>query len=295
MPTRALSQAARRHFKTVLSGDGGDELFGGYLSHLRTNRLRRLGGGRLGAAVCGMAARVLPDRGLWEPAQRALQLNGTIPAGLLPHAMEGLFTDHALLTLFQSTPWEREAAEQLDLMRDESRRIWFSVRDPLLAMSLHELRVSLPQDILTKVDRMSMAESLEVRAPFLDSRLATYALSLPGHLKVKDGLGKQVLRAALRDRLPRPVLEAPKRGFTLPVMSWLGEKFWAGLREEVEAYVHDPEAELNPAALHEQVRADVDWCRRHNSFRALHRSFLVYTFLRWRHCILGRSEPASRT
>jgi asparagine synthetase B (glutamine-hydrolysing) len=160
-------------------------------------------------------------------------------------------------------------------------------------MSLHELQVSLPQDILTKVDRMSMAESLEVRTPFLDSRLATYALSLPGRLKVGGGLGKRVLREALGGRLPQPVLEAPKRGFTLPVSRWLGKRFWTALRREVDAYGRDPDAELNRVALGRQVSADAEWCRRHDSYRALHRSFLIYTFLRWRRCVLGRGEPLS--
>lgn len=291
IPTRAVSRAARRHFTVVLSGDGGDELFGGYLSHLRTDRLRRLGGGWLGGAASAALAGILPDRGRWEGVQRAFQLNGAMPAGFLPHSMEGLFNDAALLDLFRATPWERQACEQIDVMREESRRLWRSVRDPLLAMSRHELQISLPQDILTKVDRMSMAESLEVRAPFLDSRLATYALSIPGQLKVGGGLGKVVLREALRGRLPRPVLEAPKRGFTLPVSRWLSKQFWTALRREMDAYGRDPDAELNRVALRRQVRADEEWCRRHDSYRGLHRSFLIYTFLRWRRCVLGRGEP----
>ena len=293
IPTRSVSRAARRHFTVVLSGDGGDELFGGYLSHLRTDRLRRLGGGWLGALGSDALVRVLPQRGRWEGVQRAFQLNAAVPAGLLPHTMEGLFTDDALLALFRATRWELAAREQIEVMRDESRRLWSSVKDPLLAMSLHELKVSLPQDILTKVDRMSMAESLEVRAPFLDSRLATYALSLPGRLKVGGGLGKRVLREALGNRLPRTVVQAPKRGFTLPVARWLSTRFWIALQREIDAYRRDPDAELNPVALQQQVGSDAERCRRHNSYRALHRSFLLYTFFRWRRCILGRGEPRS--
>jgi asparagine synthase (glutamine-hydrolysing) len=293
IPTRAVSHAARRHFTVVLSGDGGDELFGGYLSHLRADRLRRLGGGRLGGAVSATLASLLPERGRWERAQRALHLNGTFGKGLLPHSMQGLFTDGALLDLFRATPWERPAREQVETMREESRRLWRAVPDPVLAMALQELRVSLPQDILTKVDRMSMAESLEVRAPFLDSRLATYALSIPGRLKISGGLGKRVLREALGGRLPQPVLEAPKRGFTLPVSRWLGQRFWIALFKEVEVYRRDPDAELNRSALTRRVRADAAWCQDHDSYRALHRSFLIYTFLRWRRRILGRGEQLS--
>ena len=239
-------------------------------------------------------AKLLPDRGQWEGIQRALQLNGAMSEGLLPHSLEGLFGDNALLALFSETPWEREAREQIEVMQEESRRLWRSVKDPLLAMSLHELRISLPQDILTKVDRMSMAESLEVRAPFLDSRLAAYALSIPGQLKVRGGLGKRVLREALGSRLPPTVLKGPKRGFTLPVSRWLGKGFWVALRREVEVYRRDPDAELNRVILDRQIDADSRWCLQHNSYRAFHRAFLIYTFLRWRRCVLGRGESLSR-
>src|SRR6185312_16212579 len=103
---------------------------------------------------------------------------------------------------------------------------------------------SMPQDILTKVDRMSMAESLEVRAPFLDRSLATYALALPSRLKLRKGVGKYVLREAMRKRLPDEVLDGAKHGFNLPVRTWLGDLFWKKLNDEVERYATMPDAEL---------------------------------------------------
>ncbi|HKS28653.1 MAG TPA: asparagine synthase (glutamine-hydrolyzing) [Pyrinomonadaceae bacterium] len=282
VPTRAVSHAARRHFTVVLSGDGGDELLSGYLGHSRNVLLAKYGGGLPGAFVSNVFQSFLPDRGRWESLKRALVLNSSIPGGLLMHTMDGVFTDERLLSLFEGTAWEAETREHLDTSREWSRNLWQSVKDPNLALSLHLIHSSLPQDILAKVDRMSMAESLEVRAPFLDSKLAAYALSLPNHLKMKGRVGKYILRHALRGRLPQPVLEAPKRGFCLPVRDWLGERFWINLREELDFYKSDSAAELNTKSLEQLINDDEERCRQVNSYRALHRAFLVYGFLRWR-------------
>ena len=184
--------------------------------------------------------------------------------------------------LVEGTPWNRETRDHLDEARDDSRSLWKAVPDPCLALSLYQLRHSLPQDILTKVDRMSMAESLEVRAPFLDSKLASYALALPPQIKLHGEIGKYALRQALRARLPTAVLSAPKRGFSLPVREWLGSIFWQELREEVAAYGADGACELNAPALARRAFLDEARCRVVYDYRALHRAVLLYGFLRWR-------------
>ena len=297
MPTRAVSAAARRHFKVVLSGDGGDELLSGYLSHERQALLQRWGGGRPGGFLSALAARGLPGTARWEGVKRALELNASRSQGLLHHTMHGVFTDQALIDLTAGTSWEADTRAQLEIEQEKSREICVSAEDPDLAVSLYALHTSLPQDILTKVDRMSMAESLEVRAPFLDSRLATYALSLPTRLKRRGKLGKYVLREALRDRLPAAIVEGPKQGFNLPVRSWLGESFWRELRGEMDDYLKDSAAELNPKLMDRYVRADTDLSRTANSYRALHRSVLIYGFLRWRKHLLrpgtGDASPVA--
>jgi asparagine synthase (glutamine-hydrolysing) len=200
--------------------------------------------------------------------------------------MAGVFSDEMLLELVLGTAWERPAREHLEEAREDSRRLWAEVPDPYLALSLHELRHSLPQDILAKVDRMSMAESLEVRAPMLDSRFAAYALSLPAHVKLHGEVGKHVLRRALRGRLPPPVLAAPKRGFSLPVRDWLGATFWSELRREVSAYAASGGGEIDPAALARRTLLDEARCRTANDFRALHRGVSLYGFLRWRRMLM---------
>jgi asparagine synthase (glutamine-hydrolysing) len=290
-PTRALSHLARRNFKVVLSGDGGDELFSGYPAHTRNELLRILGGGRLGSALSGLLARVLPEQGTFESLRRALDLNASCNDGLALHVMDGTFTDRSLLELVQGSDWESATRAHLQMARENAYRLWSTVKDSNLAFSLHQIRTSLPQDILMKVDRMSMAESLEVRAPFLDSKLAAYALSLPARLKVRGRVGKYVLRHALHGRVPQAVLDGPKRGFNLPVRLWMGDRFWQELASEAELYQRVGASELNAHALLRQIALDRERCRRANNYRALHRAFVLYSFLRWRRCFLREGQP----
>jgi asparagine synthase (glutamine-hydrolysing) len=292
VPTRLVSRAARRRFKVVLSGDGGDELLCGYPSFRRQRRFARWGGGRFGGGASWLVANLLPHSGRWESAARVLKLNASLHRGLLAHTSDGVFTDEQVLSLVEGTAWAKEASAQLEADREESRNTWFAANDPLLALSLHQLRTSLPQDILMKVDRMSMAESLEVRAPFLDSRFATFALSLPAHLKMNGTQGKFALRQALSGRLPEPVLKAPKHGFTLPLRDWMGERFWQELGRELSSYAADSAAELNSKVLLRQVADDERRCRQVESYRALHRAWLMYTYLRWRRCWCSCTDTA---
>jgi asparagine synthase (glutamine-hydrolysing) len=287
-PTRAVSRSARKHYTVTLSGDGGDELLGGYLSHLRLMKLNRFGGGRVGSTISKTVARLFRGESA-DRIGRALRINGSIADGFLFWEFAGVFDDAAMKSL---TGEEYEA--MIAAAREEISRTAVGVDDPLLALSLHQLKTSMPQDILMKVDRMSMAESLEVRAPMLDSRFASYALSLPTRLKVEAGKGKAVLRKALASRLPNEVLNAPKRGFAMPVHEWLTSDFWFALRMEVADYRRSGGAELDPAALERIVSRDAATCARKYSYRALHRSFLLYSFLRWRKLWVVADDRALR-
>jgi asparagine synthase (glutamine-hydrolysing) len=293
VPTRAVSRAARRRFKVVLSGDGGDELLGGYLAHSRNARLH--GPGMWAIRELMPTGNFLEN--LWgrrgERLARGMGLVASVRQGLLPHVMAGVFSDQMILKLTEGTAWARAAKEHLEEAQAESRALWFAAKDIQLALSHYQLRHSLPEEILTKVDRMSMAESLEVRAPFLDSRFAAYALSIPAHLKVRDGVGKFVLREALKGLLPEAVLTAPKRGFALPVRSWLGSSFWRCLDAEVQRYEHDDDCELNPEELKACVKRDLRICSECNDYRALHRAVLLYGFLRWRQTYIRADRTRS--
>jgi len=222
-PTRTVSRAARQHYTVALSGDGGDEIFGGYLSHMRVHKLIKFGAGKLGATLSSMfAARFRSDAG--DGLGRALQISASRLDDSVLWSIGGHFDDDSVASFadLKRNPLFQQA-------RDDSRELWRRTPDPLLALSLHQLKTELPQDILMKVDRMSMAESLEVRSPMLDSKLASFALSLPAHLKIGGGLGKLLLREALGGRLPDKVLSAPKRGFAMPVHEWATPRFWKAL------------------------------------------------------------------
>ncbi len=279
VPMRAVSRIARKRFKVVLSGDGGDELLAGYPVFRRHRLFSCWGGGMPGRALSAWLAAMVPSSGTWETAKRVFTLNSSSADGLFAYASDGVFSDEQVMALFAAAP---EAKAQLQVDREAARELWLNARDPMLALSLHQLRTSLPQDMLMKSDRMSMAESLEVRAPFLDSRLAAFCLALPTHLKLNGAISKFVLREALAGRVPRPVLEAPKHGFALPLRAWMAHEFWRELFREAHEYVRDSAAELDGKVLLRQVESDAQRCANTDSYRALHRAWLIYSYLRWR-------------
>jgi len=222
LPTFLVSELARRHVTVALSGDGGDELFGGY-----TRYQELLGRRELAAPVrraLGGVARMLPHgargrnrlvdlsrtrRGRYA-ATVAAPLAGNEGGVALATVAAGVQSLDALLH-----PWFEEAGE----------------RDFATQMTLVDMQSYLPGDILTKVDRMSMAVSLEARVPLLDHHVVEFAVSLPSALKVRDGTGKWIFREAIRDLVPPSVLTKPKQGFGVPLRRWFRNE----LRHRVEA------------------------------------------------------------
>jgi asparagine synthase (glutamine-hydrolysing) len=212
IPTYLVSQLARRHVTVALSGDGGDELFGGYT---RYAELLRAGGPAPGA-VRGVARGV----GLLMPHAapgRNWLLNKS-------RTREGQYASTVALP---ASPREggvlrEELAARLGPFESLLER-WFAPargRDFATQMMLVDLESYLPGDILTKVDRMSMAPSLEARVPVLDHLMIEFAVSLPSSLKMRDGEGKWVLRRAIEPLVPATVLNRPKRGFAVPLVRW---------------------------------------------------------------------------
>lgn len=216
VPTFLVSQLARQQVKMVLTGDGADELFGGYDRYARLMRLEALGPMRLpAAAAIQLAGAVLPGRRgtrLRRVAERLRlpfaerYLSGVaVTRRSLAHELnaDAGGADHYALPLLHY-PGADLGAER-------------SALDRAVAMDLQSY---LPDDILVKVDRMSMATSLESRAPFLEPRLAEFALRLPENLRVRDGRGKHLLRSVARRWLPAQAISKPKQGFAIPLDDW---------------------------------------------------------------------------
>lgn len=224
VPTLLLSQLTRAHVTVALSGDGGDELFAGYNRHRWYGRLagsrvpvglRRMAGSALGALPPRATDRAGRTLGLAGAARRMPKLAGMLTADGMEAAYDAAVTQWEGLV---AEPAPRPALPDLTGLA------------PVEQMQVLDTLSYLPDDILTKVDRASMAHALEVRVPFLDHRVVRAAFRLAPGCKIEGRTTKRVLRGLLAKRLPRELFERPKQGFAIPVEHWLrgGLADWAG-------------------------------------------------------------------
>ncbi|RAU23855.1 asparagine synthase (glutamine-hydrolyzing) [Paramagnetospirillum kuznetsovii] len=235
LPTCLLAQVTRRDVTVALSGDGADELFGGY----------------------GIYGAIPKDWRSLNAMPQALRRTAALGARLLAGPAESLAGLAGKFTARRSHPGHRlgRAAEHLGagslaelvglhysrwrgmpelVLGAKSAATLFSgptpdVRDPALAVMLLDTLGYLPDDLCVKTDRATMAASLEARLPFLDPAIAEFAWSLPPALKIRDGVGKAVLRDLLYRHVPRALVDRPKMGFEVPLRRWLAGKLgdWA--------------------------------------------------------------------
>jgi asparagine synthase (glutamine-hydrolysing) len=208
IPTYLVSRLARQHVKVVLSGDGGDEIFAGYERYRVDQQRRWLG--LLGDVGLGVPLRAL---GSMLPVGRGKNtlFNLSLPRTRRYMESMSLFPERDLPDLLGSP--RTSAGQRLERFADPSL-------DPLSRLQDLDIKTYLPGDILTKVDRMSMANSLEARVPLLDHGLVEFACRLPVALRMRAGAKKYLLKRALRGRLPQELLDRRKQGFGVPIESW---------------------------------------------------------------------------
>jgi asparagine synthase (glutamine-hydrolysing) len=226
IPTYLLSRRTRERVKVVLSGEGGDELFGGYTHYqgMQLNRLLRIFPVRSRRYARDFLHRLrLGDRQV--PGYALHRMERIIESSLWPPFEDYLrkvsvFTGDEIKSLFTMDFLEGvDCVGSLESMREAAASQRST--DPLSRALLADLSVYLPGDMLTKVDRMSMACSLEVRVPLLDHDLVELALSIPTELKIRGMQTKRILRRAVSPWLPRRIVKRPKRGFNPPLEFWL--------------------------------------------------------------------------
>ncbi len=216
-PTYAVCALARRHATVAISGDGGDEVFAGYRRyrfHAMTESARRLLPGPMRRRVMGELARLYPKL---DRAPRWLRAKATLTELSLDSAL-GYFRNVArvqderrrglLSRGFRAGLDGHDPAARIAVLMEES-----GTADPLARAQYADLQTWLSGAMLVKVDRASMANSLQVHSPLLDHRLVEWGLSLPSGLKLRGGSGKHVLKRALEPLLPAEVLYRPKQGF----------------------------------------------------------------------------------
>jgi asparagine synthase (glutamine-hydrolysing) len=232
IPTFLVSQLARRHVTVSLSGDGGDELFAGYrrygLALRMWRRLHRVRGPLAGALATVL--RAVPAR-TWDAVARPLRpvlgdaALSTSPGDRL-HKLAGVITGGGFDELYLNMMSHWKNPSELTGV-EEPATMFTGLDDPVPRvdrterMTYRDLVTYLPDDILTKVDRASMAVGLEARVPLLDHRVVEFAWSLPLGLKVRDGRTKWLLRRLLDRHVPAALIERPKKGFGVPLETWL--------------------------------------------------------------------------
>jgi asparagine synthase (glutamine-hydrolysing) len=233
IPTTLVSEFTRRHVTVALSGDGGDEFFGGYNRYYWTKRLwRRIGRLPSGIRLLGgeFISSVNPQ--IWETCvdafNRVLPRRYRVRGGgdkmhKLGRILGATSVDGVYRELVSNRQWAASIAPQYCSARDVFEK-WSNVAEPLSdieRMMLLDQMTYMTDDILCKVDRASMATGLEVRVPFLDTLVTNYAWSMPMDLKVHHGVGKWPLRQILKKYVPEKLFERPKMGFGVPIGEWL--------------------------------------------------------------------------
>jgi asparagine synthase (glutamine-hydrolysing) len=223
VPIYLMSREASKDVKILLSGEGADEMFGGYPKHRVEARLGGLPPWILGAVGRGALATTRPAANRFRRARIAAR---ALTAGDFEHRMVAWFG--AL------SPAERRRIWRGPPQGGDMSRIPFAAGSSPLRRVLHFDQTSwLPDNLLERVDRMTMAASIEARAPYMDTRLAAFSATLPDEWRVQGGVGKRIIRAAMADRLPSFVLERPKIGFRLPVADWFRRDLAADFRERL--------------------------------------------------------------
>lgn len=228
IPTYLVSALARKHVTVSLSGDGGDELFGGYKRYFGWGKVwQKLGWVPHSArqAASWSLRRLSPQQ--WNHLARCLSLKELNCAGDRVHRLARILSAEDAFLRYQAilSVWEtpslvlQDADEPSSLIRDRCRGTGFS--DFCRNMMFLDTVTYLPDDILTKVDRASMAVSLETRIPFLDYRVVEFAARLPLSMNIRGGAGKWLLRHLLYRYVPTNLIERPKKGFALPIADWL--------------------------------------------------------------------------
>ena len=291
-PTYLVSEVAQQHVTVALSGDGGDELFGGYDTYAADQLARRVAAvmpRRAVPAFAGLIGILPPSekkKGLLNKIRRFVQGVAEEPVDI-EHYRWMAFLPPAVKRHLYSTAL-RDALTTSDVYRPVRETLGAAGTDDLLNRQLYaDLCLYLTDDILVKVDRMSMATSLETRAPFLDVDLMELVFSMPGHLKIRNGERKYILKRALDDVLPSEILRRPKEGFSIPMKNWLKRELLPVMRQLLAPDEVARRGWFDPATVQKLVDAHLEGHDNH-----AHILFSLMVLERWAQAFIDSPQNA---
>ena len=277
IPTYMLCRLARRHVTVALSGDGGDELFAGYPTFAAEELAVKIE--RLPEWIIH-AMRLCADR--LPTSMNNLSFDFRLKQFLKGMSYKGLVRSQVWLGAFSDRDSEKLLAPSLQKQASRAYSTLSQLTPGgnthwMQALQAFYFQFYLQGDILVKVDRASMANSLEVRSPFLDDRLVQSMLGMPASLKMKSGVPKYFLKKAMVGRLPSNIIYRGKKGFGIPIAKWIRQD----LRNEFEATLSGAELKKDGLFSPAEVRRLLD---EHHSGKTDNRKKLwtLYVFQKWK-------------
>ena len=293
LPTYQVCAMARENVTVALSGDAGDELFAGYrryLWHLREAMVRAMLPDGVRRPLFGMLGRIYPKLD-WAP--QFLRARTTFQELSLDD-VEGYFhnvaviKDHTRLPLYTERML-RELGGYRAINRIEAEMKAADSDDPVAVAQYADIKTYLVGDILTKVDRASMATSLEVRVPMLDHTFVEWALGLPRDAKIRDGERKYILKKAMEPYLSREILYRPKQGFSIPLAAWFRGPLRERLLDAVESNWLADSGLINVAEVRRLAQRHLSGVHDHSQ-----PLWLIYSFERFlRHSAAGATTASA--
>ena len=271
IPLYFISKLARQYITVVLSGEGADEVLAGYSIYskmLAIENLRQIPGA---GSVAGRLASALPG----GKVQNYLRMTG------MPLSQRYRGVSRGFFPALQARLMGRDA--RTDASQDAVYDPYFQAVEhasPLNRMLYVDAKVWLPDDLLLKADKMTMANALELRVPFLDHKLVEFAAQLPGSMKLEGGVGKRILRRSMESILPDSILHRPKKGFPVPTHAWLQGQLKEFTRETLLAPDSACRRYFDPGVLGEIVGGQETGTDRHQElwtlviFEFWHRIFI---------------------
>jgi asparagine synthase (glutamine-hydrolysing) len=265
-----LSKYTRQHVTVALSGDAGDELFGGYMKHVAEWRARHLRPHEQLIRFLKPVWGVLPQSRSSKWGNTFRQLNKFAEIAGLDNARR-----YWRLCTFNNVGWAKQMLTDYDInsyqILQQNLVKGLTADSDMNDVLLADMGLVLQNDMLTKVDLMSMANSLEVRTPFLDYTVVDFAFGLPADYKTKGNLRKRIVHDAFRHMLPEELYNRPKRGFEVPLLKWMRNELWTKIdthwlnqdlihaqgifKPEAIQQVKDKLRSKNPGDAHAQIWA----------------------------------------